>query len=52
MRRIALIMVILIAAAPATARDLFVDHLSGYTVEAGILNAPNCEGPAFELPGL
>ena len=35
-------------AVSAEARDLFVDNLSGYTVEARILNAPSCEGPVFD----
>ncbi len=52
MTRIGLTLALIVAAAPAPARDLFVDHLSGYTVEAEILNAPNCAGPVFDLPGL
>ena len=35
-------------AMPAGARDLFVDDLRGYTIEADILDAPNCDGPAFD----
>ena len=34
-------------AGPAVARDLFVDNLAGYTIRPAILNAPNCDGPAF-----
>ena len=37
-----------LAAVPVAARDLFVNNLSGYTVEAEILDAPNCEGPVFD----
>jgi hypothetical protein len=33
---------------PAAARDLFVDNLAGYTVEANILSAPNCDGAVFD----
>jgi hypothetical protein len=34
-----------LAATTAAARDLFVDNLAGYTIEAKVLDAPNCEGP-------
>lgn len=33
---------------PASARATYVDNLSGYTVEAEILDAPNCAGPVFD----
>lgn len=33
---------------PGAARDLFVDNLAGYTVEANILSAPDCDGPVFD----
>ena len=31
----------------AEARDLFVNNLAGYTIESRVLDAPNCDGPAF-----
>lgn len=31
----------------ATARDLFVDSLAGYTIETRVLDAPNCTGPGI-----
>jgi hypothetical protein len=31
----------------AVGRDLFVDNLSGYTIESRVLDAPNCSGPAI-----
>jgi hypothetical protein len=36
-----------LVAVAASPRNLFVDNLSGYTVEAAILQAPGCTGPAF-----
>jgi hypothetical protein len=39
-------------AAPAVARELFVDYLAGYTIQPAVLSAPNCEGAAFADPTL
>lgn len=41
-------LVLALAAAPAAARDLFVNNLSGYTLEADVLQAPGCTGAAFD----
>jgi hypothetical protein len=38
---------LLFAVSPLSARDLFVDNLSGYTIARAILDAPGCAGPAF-----
>ncbi len=46
----ALLCIALLIAAPATARDIFVNNLEGYTVEADILAPGTCEGPAFDNP--
>lgn len=43
--RIPLALVALLSASPVAARDLFVDNLAGYTVEARVLNAANCAFP-------
>lgn len=45
----ALALLALLALLPTTlaARDLFVDNLSGYTIEPRILEAPGCDGTAF-----
>ena len=48
MRVLIAIMSFAFAVTPVAARDLFVNNLLGYTVEAEILNAPNCDGPAFD----
>jgi hypothetical protein len=47
MRVLAFSLGIALLAAPLSARDLFVNNLNGYTVEAAILGAPACEGAAF-----
>lgn len=47
MRRFLPLALLVLAVAPAAARDLFFDNLAGYTVESRILDAPNCTGPAF-----
>jgi hypothetical protein len=53
MRRVLTLAVFFLAAVgPSPARDLFVDYLAGYLVEAPVLNAPNCAGAAFEDPRL
>lgn len=44
---LALVAAGLVLATPAASRDLFVNNLAGYTITAPILDAPNCEGPAF-----
>ena len=36
-----------LASAPLAARELFVNNLSGYTIERRILEAPGCEGTVF-----
>lgn len=41
---------ILLFAAPASGRDLFVDNLAGYTVENRVLDAPDCAFPATPAP--
>ena len=48
MRLLIALLGIALTAVPVEARDLFVNNLSGYTVEAEILDAPNCEGPVFD----
>lgn len=42
--RIALLLLVFLAP-PAAARDLFVDNLAGYTVQARVLDAANCAFP-------
>lgn len=43
---------LVLLAAPAAARDLFVDNLAGYSIERRVLEAPNCAGAAFADPNL
>lgn len=52
MKRFALSLALVTLALPVAARDVFVDTLSGYVVEKAVLNAPNCDGPAFDEPGI
>ena len=45
--RIPAILIGLLLGNGAAARDLFVNNLAGYTIESRVLDAPNCDGPAF-----
>jgi hypothetical protein len=47
MRSLLPLALLALAIVPAEARDLFVDNLAGYTIEPRVLDAPNCQGPAF-----
>jgi hypothetical protein len=47
MKLVRIMLVAFAMVAPACARDVFVDNMSGYTIDARILDAPNCSGPAF-----
>lgn len=46
-RLICLLSCVAALAVPAQARDVFLDNLADYVIEGAILDAPNCEGPAF-----
>ncbi|MBS0125392.1 hypothetical protein KB874_14975 [Aestuariicoccus sp. KMU-90] len=52
MTRLILTGLVMAAAQGAAAREVFVDNLAGYVIEADILDAPGCTGPAFDTPAL